>query len=109
MFGFTLDIGRLPFLIEYFRYVILSTIRNMKKNRCQHPKHTEYLEAFLKKYPSATREGGYGAIIDVDPAEWWASDDESKNTAKCCKMCSISEGIARSSFRNMSTAEAPPI
>lgn len=38
-------------------------------NQCQHPNHGAYFDAFLKKYPTATKEGGYGAIIDVDPEE----------------------------------------
>jgi len=28
-----------------------------------------------------------------------------KNTTKCCQVCSISEGIKRATFRNISTAK----
>jgi len=38
----------------------------MKKNRCQHPKHKEYLEAFLKRFPKANRDADF-AITTVDP------------------------------------------
>lgn len=31
----------------------------------------EYFEAFLRKYSTATRKGGCGAIIKVDPTEWY--------------------------------------
>ena len=70
---------------------------------CKHPKHKEYFKAFLKKYPTATREGGYGTVDLVDPEEWYVSDDSKKNTFKCCQMCGITEGILRSKTRNIST------
>ena len=72
------------------------------KNRCEHPQHKEYLEVFLKKYPTAKRDA-HCAIITVYPEHWWISDDQKKNTAKCCQLCSISEDIKRTSSRNIST------
>jgi len=106
MFGFTIDIGRLPFLIECILKSILGTschyyIRDMK-NRCQHLKHKEYLEAFLKRFPTANRDTDF-AIMTVDPEHWYISDDQKKNTVKCCRLCSISEDIKRASSRNIVT------
>jgi hypothetical protein len=77
----------------------------MKTDLCEHPNHEQYYKAFLDKYPTASKHGGYWAIIDVDPEEW-AKDLEhpQKNTAKCCQVCSISEDIKRASFRNISTS-----
>jgi len=69
---------------------------------CEHPKHNEYLKAFLKKYRTANRDAHF-AVNLVDPAEWYVSDDPKKNTTKCCQMYGISESIARSAFRNIST------
>lgn len=48
-------------------------------DQCQHPKHKEYLVAFLKKYPTASKDAHF-AINMVDPEEWWISDDQKKNT-----------------------------
>jgi hypothetical protein len=82
----------------------------MKTDHCEHPNHEAYFEAFLTKYPTASKHEGYGAIIDVDPEEWAADlENPKKNTAKCCQMCSISEGIKRASFRNISTSNHTPI
>ena len=39
----------------------------------------------------------------VDPEEWFVSDDLKKNSTKCCQICDISEDIARTSYKNMST------
>jgi hypothetical protein len=44
----------------------------------------------------------------VDPEEWFIADDPKKNTIKCCQMCGISEDIARTSYRNMSTNKPFP-
>lgn len=38
-------------------------------DQCQHPKHKEYLVAFLKKYPTASKDAHF-AINMVDPEEW---------------------------------------
>jgi hypothetical protein len=73
------------------------------QNDCQHPKHQAYFEEFLRKYPTATREGGCGTIDLVDPEEWFVQDDPKKNTVMCCQMCGITEGILRSKIRNMTT------
>ena len=69
---------------------------------CEHPKHNEYLKAFLKKYPTANKDAHF-AVNLVDAAEWYASDDPKKNAVKCCQMCGISESIARTPYRNIST------
>ena len=79
-----------------------------KVTDCQHPKHKEYLEAFLKEYPPANKGCPLTLnLVDVnlvDPEEWYISDDPKKNTTKCCQMCSISEDIARTPYRNISTS-----
>ena len=81
----------------------------MKTDYCEHPNHEEYFEAFLTTYPTASLHEGYGVIIDVDPEEWAADlESPSKNTAKCCQMCSITESIKRASFRNLSTSTYLP-
>jgi hypothetical protein len=72
------------------------------RDHCQHPKHKEYLKAFLKKYPTANKDAHF-PINTVDPEEWFISDDRKKNTTRCCVMCGISEDIARASTRNIST------
>ncbi len=41
---------------------------------CEHPKHVEYLEAFLKKYPTADKDAHFNVNM-VDPEEWYISDD----------------------------------
>ena len=61
------------------------------------------LNAFLKKYPTANKDAGISINL-VNLEEWWISDNLTENTVKCCKMCSISEDIARASFRNIFTA-----
>lgn len=65
-------------------------------------KHKKYLKAFLKTYPTANKDAHF-AVNLVDPAEWYASDDPKKNAVKCCQMCGISESIARTPYRNIST------
>jgi hypothetical protein len=78
-------------------------VQNKKNdNHCRHPKHEGYLSVFLKKYPTANKDAHFATNL-VDPEEWYISDDSKKNTTKCCQMCSISEDIARASFRNMYT------
>jgi hypothetical protein len=61
------------------------------------------LNAFLKKYPTANKDAGISINL-VNLEEWWISDNLTENTVKYCQMCSISEDIARASFRNISTA-----
>ena len=73
-----------------------------KNDLCEHPKHKEYLEAFLRKYPTANRDTHF-PINMIDPEEWLISDNPKKNTVRCCQMCSISEDIPRAGFRNIST------
>jgi hypothetical protein len=70
---------------------------------CQHPKHNQYLELFLKKYPTANKDARF-VINMVDPEEWNISDDIKKNTVSCCIMCSIQEDITRTTYRNISTS-----
>ena len=82
----------------------------MMTDHCEHPNHEEYFEAFLAKFPTASKHEGYGAIIDVNPDGWGADlENPKKNTAKCCQMCSITEGIKRSSFENMSISKHIPL
>ncbi|MGH9964487.1 MAG: hypothetical protein ACRD5E_06635 [Nitrososphaeraceae archaeon] len=50
-------------------------------DQCQHPKHKEYLVAFLKKYPTASKDAHF-AINMVDPEEWWISDDPKEKYRK---------------------------
>jgi hypothetical protein len=78
----------------------------MKKTgqQCKHPNHKEYIEAFLRKYPTAKRAARY-AIIKVDSEHWYISDDQKKNTVKCCQLCSISEDISRACSRNIPAAD----
>jgi len=74
----------------------------MPQKDCQHPKHKQYLKAFLKKYPTANKDAHFATNM-VDPEEWYVSDDSKKNTVMCCQMCGITEGILRSKTRNIST------
>jgi hypothetical protein len=63
---------------------------------CEHPNHNEYIEAFLRKFPTAKRDAQYEIVI-VDLEHWYIPDDQKKNTVKCCQVCSISEDIKRAS------------
>ena len=40
------------------------------KNRCQHPKPREYLEVFLKRFPTTNRDADF-VIVTVDPEHWY--------------------------------------
>jgi hypothetical protein len=55
---------------------------------CENPQHKQHLKRFLKKYPTADKNGEF-PIITVNPEDW-AIDLEhpEKNTVKCCQMCS---------------------
>jgi hypothetical protein len=63
--------------------------------KCENPRHKQHLKRFLKKYPTADKNGEF-AIITVN-SEDWAIDLEhpEKNTVKCCQMCSIQEDYSR--------------
>jgi hypothetical protein len=69
---------------------------------CHHPKHKEYLEVFLKNYPTANKDA-YFAINMVNHEEWYVFDDSAKNTLRCCVMYSITDDILGSKTRNIST------
>jgi hypothetical protein len=62
---------------------------------CKNPRHKLYLQKFLKKYPTADKNGEF-PITAVNPEDR-AIDLEhpEKNTVKCCQMCSIQEDIKR--------------
>ena len=64
--------------------------------------------AFLKKYPTASKNATY-AIIDVDPNNHWVAnlEYEDRNTAKSCQMCSIQEDIKRISSPGWDGQPAP--
>ena len=68
--------------------------------RCENPRHKQHLRRFLKKYPTADKNGEF-PIITVNPEDW-AIDLEhpEKNTVSCCQMCSIQEDIERVSGTN---------
>ena len=74
-------------------YQIVS-VRDLTLN-CENPRHKQHLQRFLKKYPTADKNGEF-AIIKINPEDW-AVDLErpEKNTVKCCQMCSIQEDIKR--------------
>lgn len=48
---------------------------------CEHPNHDEYIEAFLRKYPTAKRNAHH-TIITVDPEHWDISDDQKKSNCQ---------------------------
>jgi hypothetical protein len=77
-------------------------VNKKKTEHCQHPKNEQYLDGFICRYHKIRRDAKF-AIIDIDPTEYWVSDDPKKNTLKRCQMCSVSKDIARTSYRNMST------
>jgi hypothetical protein len=82
----------------------------MKTDYCEHPNHKQYFKDLLAKYPTASKHDGYGAIITANPEDWGADlEHPEKNTVKCCQMCSISEGIKRTTFENISTSKHAPI
>jgi hypothetical protein len=62
---------------------------------CKNPRHKLYLQKFLKKYPTADKNGEF-PITAVNPEDR-AIDLEhpEKNTVKCCQLCSIQEDIKR--------------
>lgn len=55
---------------------------DMETVNCQHPKHKECLEAFLKKYPTVNKDAHF-AINMVNPEEWYVFEDSAKNTVRC--------------------------
>ena len=58
----------------------------MKTDHCEHLNHEQYVEAFLKKYPTAKRGAKY-AIITVNPEDWAIDlENPKKNTVKCCQL-----------------------
>jgi hypothetical protein len=62
---------------------------------CENPRHKQHLQRFLKKYPTANKNGEF-AIITVNPEDWAVDlEDPKKNTVQCCQMCSIQEDIKR--------------
>ena len=70
-------------------------VRNQQLNHlmdryCQHPKHEEYLAAFLRKYPTANKDARF-AVNMADPEEWEVSDDPKKNTTSGCNVILLRE------------------
>ena len=76
--------------------------------QCENPRHKQHLKALLKKYPTAGKNGEF-AIIAVNPKDWWGADlyHPENNTAKCCQMCSIQEGIKQASNPDWTGQPAP--
>jgi hypothetical protein len=76
--------------------------------QCENPRHKQHLEAFLKKYPTADKNANF-AIIAVNPKEWWNADlsHPENNTAQCCQMCSIQEGINQTGSPDWTSQPAP--
>gem|GEM_PF-3962925 len=63
--------------------------------QCENPRLKQHLKAFLKKYPTVSKDVEF-TIIDVNPQDWIADiKHEETNTAKSCQMCSIQEDIKR--------------
>jgi hypothetical protein len=74
---------------------------------CQNPRHRQHLKAFLKKYPTASKEAEF-TIIDVDPQTWISDlEHEERNTAKSCQMCSIQKDTKRISRPDWNGQSAP--
>jgi hypothetical protein len=74
----------LKFLGAYFMVHLLS---------CENPRHTQHLQRFLKRYPTADKNEEF-PILTVNPEDW-AIDLEhpEKNNVKYCQMCRIQEDI----------------
>ena len=65
------------------------------KSKCKNPNHKAHVANFVKKYPSAKGRVRQ-TIILVDPKDWSIDlEHPSKNTTECCRVCSISEDMAR--------------
>ena len=76
-----------------FRVICLSPAATIMS--CENPRHNSHLKAFLKKFPSVSPNAKFTAI-DMDPLYWWVDlTHPEKNTAKCCRICSIQEDIKR--------------
>ncbi len=74
---------------------------------CKNPRHKQHLKAFLKKYPTASKDAKF-AIITVNPDDWGIDlEHPEKNTAKCCQMCSIAEDIKQTSSPDWDGQPAP--
>lgn len=80
----------------------------MTMSQCENPRHKQHLKAFLMKYPTTDKNGEF-AIIAVNPNDWWGADLEhpENNTAQCCQMCSIQEGIKQASSPDWDGQPAP--
>jgi hypothetical protein len=76
--------------------------------QCENPRHKQHPKAFLKEYPTASKDTKF-AIIAVNPKDWWAVDFEHPeiNTAKCCQMCCIAEDIKQVSSPDWDGQPAP--
>ena len=62
-----------------------------KIDYCEHPKHSEYIETFVRLYPQASSLSG-NHIITVDPRIWAVSHNPKENRVKCCIVCVLSHG-----------------
>ena len=76
---------------------VIQIVDMTTEKKCQHPNHEGYFEAFLEKHHTATREGGYGTIITVNPRTWYISHNPKENTVECRQICSLSEELKRAS------------
>jgi hypothetical protein len=64
---------------------------------CDNPRHEHHFKRFLRKYPTADKNGEF-AIIAVNPEDCAISlEDPKVNRKECCRVCSISEDIIRAS------------
>jgi hypothetical protein len=62
--------------------------------KCENPRHKKHLKRFLKKYPTADKNGGF-PIITINPEDWAINlEDPMKNTVRCYQVCSIARCLA---------------
>jgi len=57
----------------------------MEQRECENPRHKQHLKAFLKEYPTASKNAKF-AIITVNPEDWGIDlEHPEKNTINCCQ------------------------
>jgi hypothetical protein len=62
---------------------------------CRNPRHKEYIEDFVRKFPTAKGRVPKTTIL-VNPKDWAISlEDPEVNTTECCLVCCISGDIIR--------------
>jgi len=64
------------------------------KDFCEHPKLSENVDLFVRMIPRAKSLKSY-RTVKVDPRTWFLANAMKYNTAVCCVICVLVEGVKR--------------